>query len=184
MRHFRPQRRLFFAGCEGDSERAYVQLLNNLAEQRGLHIAIRAEPLNPGAGDPYAIMARAVERLAHRRKQGALFQHVAVFLDSDTSALSPERTRGAEALAAFSKIQLIWQRPNHEAVLLRHLDGCLELRPDAARSLAELKKRWPEYDKSGISAEELSRRIDYPQIVQAANTEPELRQFLRIVGLL
>ncbi len=161
-----------------------MALLNRLAELRQLHIWIHGEPLNPGAGDPLELVARAVGRLGQRRRQGAIYRHVAVFLDADTRDRSPNRTRDAQRLAQDYGVQLIWQIPNHEAVLLRHLDGCQTLRPDASRSLTELKKRWPEYDKSGISADKLARRIGYQHVVQAAGAEPELREFLRLVGLI
>lgn len=184
MRRRIPQRNLYFAGCEGDSERAYVALLNKLAESLGLHIWIHGEPLNPGAGDPLDLVARAVERLGQRRRQGVIFRHVAVFLDSDTRDQSPKRTQDARRLALDYRVQLVWQIPNHEAVLLRHLDGCQSLRPDATRSLAEIKKRWPEYNKSSISADKLARRIGHDHVVKAAGVEPELREFLRQVGLM
>jgi len=184
MRRRIPQRGLFFAGCEGDSERAYVALLNKLAEMRGLHVWVHGEPLNPGAGDPLDLVARAVQRLGQRRRQGTIYRHVAVFLDADTRDQSPQRTQDAQRLAQDYGVQLVWQIPNHEAVLLRHLDGCQSLRPDASRSLAELTRRWPEYEKSGISADKLARRIGYEQVVQAAGVEPELREFLRLLGLI
>ncbi len=184
MRRRIPQRGLYFAGCEGDSERAYVALLNKLAELRGLHVWIHGEPLNPGAGDPLDLVARAVERLGQRRRQGAIYRHVAVFLDADTRDQSPQRTQDAQRLAQDYAVQLVWQIPNHEAVLLRHLEGCQSLRPDASRSLVELKKQWPEYDKRGISADKLARRISYQHVVQAARVEPDLKDFLRLLGLI
>ena len=184
MRRWRPQRTLYFAGCEGDCERAYVTLLNKIAALRGLHVWIHGEPLNPGAGDPLALVARAVERLGQTRRQGTIYRHVAVFLDADTLHQSPQRTLDARRLAHDYGFQLVWQNPNLEAVLLRHLDGCQYLRPDGSRSLAELKRRWPEYDKSGISADKLAHRIGYQEVERAASVEPELREFLRMVGLI
>jgi len=183
MRPRWPQRSLFFAGCEGDSERAYVARLNQLAEARGLHIWIHGGPLNPGAGDPLALVQKAVQQLQDKRRRGTRYRYAAILLDADTRDQDPERARQVQLEARKVDIQLVWQNPNHEAVLLRHLDGCQNLRPDARQSLAELKKRWPEYDKSGISADKLSQRIGYQQIVRAANVEPELGTFLRRIGL-
>jgi hypothetical protein len=43
---------------------------------------------------------------------------------------------------------LIWQEPCHEAVLLRHVAGCDQLRPQtSAAAIAELRKCWPDYQK-------------------------------------
>jgi hypothetical protein len=175
---------LFFAGCEGNSERAYVALMNRLAESVGLAVSIHGEPLNPGAGDPIALIARAIERIRHKRQHGAYYRRCVVFLDSDTTDREPERATRARLLASEADIRLVWQRPNHEAVLLRHLPGCRDLRPDASRSLADLRKHWANYDKGTVTALEMSRYIARPQVEQAATVEPELREFLEIVGLL
>ena len=171
MRRRRPlirQRELYFVGCEGDGERAYVALLNTLAQDRGLHLWIQAEPLNPGAGDPLALVERAVERLAHKRRNGVRYRHKAIFLDWDRAEETPERTQRAIRLSQQKGIQLVWQRPNLEAVLLRHLDGCQQLDPPADRSLIELQKRWPEYQKSGISGVKLWRRIGFDAVMQSS----------------
>ncbi|MCW5699137.1 MAG: hypothetical protein KIT00_04790 [Rhodospirillales bacterium] len=179
-----PQRKLYFAACEGDGERAYVALLNRLAGDRRLHIWIHGEPLNPGAGDALAMVERACERLAFRRRKGATYGHAVLFLDSDTAENTPERTQRAWSTAQEHGIQLIWQRPNLEAVLLRHLGGCERLQPPATQSFVELQRRWPEYDKRGISADKLARRIGYPQVVQASQVEPDLQAFLLKIGLI
>jgi hypothetical protein len=179
-----PQRDLFFAGCEGACERAYVALLNIVAEMRGLHIWIQGELLNPGAGDPLALVERALDRIAHKRRhRGTSYRHAAVFLDADRAGETRQRSATARQLAAQEGLQLIWQVPNFEAMLLRHLNGCRDLRPPAERSLADLQRQWPDYDKSTISADKLARRIGYPQIVQATEVENELRAFLQRVGL-
>jgi hypothetical protein len=183
MRHSLPQRTLYFVGCEGDSEQAYLALLNKLAEERGLYIGIHGDRLNPGAGDPLELVKKAIQRLEDRRRRSTKYRYTAVFLDADTREQHSERARQALLMARDADIQLVWQTPNPEAVLLRNLDGCQDLRPDATQSLAELKKRWPEYDKSGISAHRLSLRIGYQQVVQAANVEHELGTFLRRIGL-
>ena len=78
---------------------------------------------------------------------------------------------------------LIWQAPDHEAVLLRHLPGCETMRPPAGASLAALRRQWPEYEK-GLSAQQLAERIDLPQVQQASAVEADLRRFLLAIGLI
>jgi hypothetical protein len=34
-------------------------------------------------------------------------------------------------LAQAAHLHLLWQEPSHEALLLRHLDGCQTLRPSS-----------------------------------------------------
>jgi len=179
-----PQRELFFAGCEGESEFAYVALLNQIAEAHGLHIRIQNERLNPGAGDPLGLVRRAVDVLDRRRRQDTTYRFKAVFLDADVRDSVPDRTRDAMELARQAGVHLIWQAPNHEAVLLRHLDGCQNLRPAGDACLSELRRRWPDYDKAGVTAQRLAVRIGIRQIVQACAVEPDLKLFLRAIGLI
>ena len=178
-----PERKLAFVGCEGDSELAYVALLNDIATARGLHIRFQAEALNPGAGDHCALIERAATRLLHRKRQGTRYVATAVLLDRDQWGVSPERDTRSTAIAGKQRLLLLWQRPNHEAVLLRHLDGCQALQPPAAASLTELRRRWPEYDKAGITAAMLGRRIGYQQVLQACTVEAELRELLQRMGM-
>ncbi len=179
-----PQRALYFVGCEGLGERAYAALINKIARSKDLHLSVQGELLNPGAGDPLALVNRAVERLAHKRKHRTSYKHAAIFLDSDRANDTPNRTNQAIRTAEEHAIQLVWQKPNLEAVLLRHLAGCQLLQPIAERSLIELQRRWPEYNKSGLSADKLGRKIGYDQIVQAAQVEDDLREFLMCIGLI
>lgn len=178
-----PQRTLHFVGCEGESERAYVALLQKLADSRSLHVHLHGELLKPGAGDPLSLVDLAIDRLKIRRSRGAHYRHVAILLDDDKSAEAPARSRQAIDLARRNDIRVVWQRPNFEAVLLRHLAGCAQLQPSADRSLAELQRHWPEYDKRGISAAMLARRIDFGEVAQAAAVEPDLAELLRAIGL-
>jgi hypothetical protein len=178
-----PQRRLAFVGCEGDSELAYIALLNDIAQTRNLHIRFQPEPLNPGAGDHCALVERAAERLARRRRQGTTYAVAAVLLDHDQWGTAPDRDLRCTAVAVRNGLLLVWQRPNLEAVLLRHLNGCQTLRPPAAASLDELRRRWPDYEKGGMTAARLGARIGYPQIQQACTVEAELRQLLQQMSM-
>ena len=105
-------------------------------------------------------------------------------MDSDQAEEEPERAYRARRLAELNGILLIWQRPCHEALLLRHMPGCSNRKPPSC-SVAHraLKKVWPEYEKPMPRAQ-LSARIVIGAIQQAAGVEPELRAFLIAIGLL
>jgi len=68
-----PRRRIFL-GCEGKSEHAYGTLLGRLARDRqDIHVHIDVVGLNPGAGDPLALVepaCREVARGEHGRVSG------------------------------------------------------------------------------------------------------------------
>jgi len=173
------RRRRIFVGCEGESERGYVALLRRLLEER--HGRFHLETIVLGGGDPLAIVQTAERQLRQRtRRDGPYAAHV-VFLDADRRALAQERVRRAEQLAAKLAITLVWQEPCHEALLLRHLPDCAQLRPPTAdAALAELRRRWDGYEKA-MPAIQLLARLNREAVLQAAGVEPGLRAFLAAV---
>lgn len=177
-----PQRRVFFVGCEGESEAAYVALLNEHIRRRALAVALRAFHLNPGAGDPLELVRRALQQIKQRHSRGDRFAMSVVFLDQDKCVEAPARCQQAGALARDHGIHLIWQEPDHEALLLRHLPGCAALRPPRGTSMPALTQRWPEYRKP-MTAASLAVRLDETCVLQARNVEPALAVFLNAIGL-
>ena len=139
-------RRPIYLGCEGSSENGYGALLNRLASEiHTLHLHIHHEILQPGAGDPLALVQRAVERIANLQRRRATFAITAVLIDRGTA----QKNAAAAALAAEHGIDhLIWQDPDHEGFLLRHMPGCAQHRPPQGASLATLRQHWPDYDKA------------------------------------
>lgn len=51
-----------FLGCEGESEQAYGQLLNDLLQAAGHPVHLEVVNLSPGAGDPASRLRRAGSR--------------------------------------------------------------------------------------------------------------------------
>lgn len=179
-----PPRRRIFLGCEGESEQGYGALLSRIAEEHGLHLAPQIVLLRPGGGDPLALVQLAIAKIREdERKRGEFFIK-AVLLDEDRLGHAPDRDQLLYTEAAQSDLRLIWQGPSHEALLLRHLPGCQNLRP-ATTQLAqqELTRRWPEYRKP-MSAVRLASRIGFGEITAACEVEPSLCDFLRRCGLL
>jgi hypothetical protein len=181
----RPQRRPVFLGCEGQSERGYATLIGRLRDELrpDLHLDVRL--LRPGGGDPLALVQRACEIIARNEHNHDIRYAVrAILLDSDKLGQNPPRDQTMLRIAEGAGLSLIWQEPSHEALLLRHLDGCQTLRPQSsAAARIELLRRWPDYIK-GSSADRLSTRIGAQQIAAAASVEPSLREFLHAIGLL
>ena len=178
-----PQRVPIFVGCEGDSEAAYVALVRALAEDADLPVHIHVEPFPAGVGDPLARVERAVLRLRQLRKQRGDFRSRFILLDSDQLELARERGDRAIRLALDNDIQLIWQRPCHEALLLRHLPNRADRRPANARdSTRALQADWDGYAKP-MTRVLLSTRLDIEAVYRAARVEPELAAFLRVIGL-
>ncbi|MER2263819.1 hypothetical protein [Methylobacterium oxalidis] len=178
-----PQRRRVFLGCEGESEQSYGRLLALLAEARERPVFIDAVVLQPGGGDPLAIVERAADALRRRALRSGTYVARAVLLDADKRGLAPDRDARIDPLARRSGLRLIWQEPCHEGLLLRHLEGCSDLRPpDAERALHELRRRWPEYRK-GLPALRLAEQVDAAAVLRAARMHEALAAFLGEIGL-
>ena len=176
-----PQRRPIFFGGEGQSEAGYGTLISRIArETQDVHVHVHVECLQPGAGDPLELVERAATMIANIERRRSPFAVKAVLLDIG----SPQKNREAVILARRVGIQhLIWQAPDHEALLLRHLEGCDQRRPPAGASLAALQREWAEYEK-GMPAQSLARRIGMADIRRACGVEDELRAFLAAIGLI
>jgi hypothetical protein len=174
-----PRRRIFL-GCEGSSEHAYGTLLARLARDReGMHVHIDVVGLNPGAGDPLALVERACQEVIRGERGRVPYAIKALLLDDDKIGLAPERD--AQIPARAGELLLIWQRPIHEGFLLRHLGGCEALRPTKDRCLQRLQREWPSYTKP-MTAGKLAERITPAEIERACAVESDLKKFLRATG--
>ena len=179
-RTIQPRARIF-VGCEGESERSYVAWLREAIDADGLNLHLDAVLLKPGAGDPLRLVELAVRRMREQEDKRGVYRSRAILLDADRR----EEVRGGREevarLADEAHIQLIWQEPNHEALLLRHLPGCETLRPSAARAEATLRQKWPDYTK-GVSARRLAAQLRPEDLRRALRVEAELAAFLAALG--
>jgi len=179
-----PQRKRIYLGCEGESEQSYGKRLNEIADEAGLHLHIDCDVLQPGSGDPLALIEMAVRHIRQKVSNRGLFAHRAVILDADKLNISPDRDARIPRLAESHSIQLIWQRPCHEGFLLRHFPRRDTIRPlTAGLAMAALVNFWPEFRK-GMTARELATRIDQASVLRAAAVEPDLNAFLALIGLI
>ncbi len=178
-----PQRRRVFLGCEGESERGYGALIGRLLEKRRRDVHLHVELLKPGGGDPLALVELARRRIAEgERKRETPYAHRAVLMDADRLGQSPLRDAQIAPIAQAARLQIIWQRPCHEALLLRHLEGCQKLRPPTSvQALADLRQRWPDYVK-GMPALRLADQIDHAAIERVLQVEAELAGFCASIG--
>lgn len=179
-----PQRRRLFVGCEGESERSYGAFLTRLIEEGELAVHLDTVVLQPGGGDPCAIVELAVQRIAQKQKnRGEPYDRKIVLLDADRLGAVPDRDQRLLQISRREDLHLVWQRPCHEAMLLRHIDGCAQLAPpDSTAAVRELRRRWDDYRK-GMSAARLAERLDLDAVARAAAVENDLAVFLAEIGL-
>lgn len=175
------RRARIFLGCEGESEQSYGAFLQRLADENGLMVHILPANLRP-AGDPLALAEKATKVFGIEQRKGG-FVGKAIILDADRLDDPPDRGRRAVDLLQREGFTTIWQRPDHEGLLLRHFAGHANDSPPRGRSLQALQVVWPEYHKN-MPAIDLKRKLALPDVQRAAGTTHELRQLLEIVGLL
>ena len=175
------QRRRVFVGCEGESEQSYVAVI-----KRHVDVAAAFHLVAPvlNGGDPLAIVESAKKAIRAESLKGRVpFVQRFVLLDSDLLGKTPARDAACKELARIEHIILIWQEPCHEAMLLRHLQGCETKRPrNTAASYEALRREWPRYRKN-MAALELEERINAQSLKRAIHYDLEVAVFLRAVGV-
>ena len=175
------RRSRFFLGCEGESEQAYGVHLNRLAEDMGLHVHIQPFNLRP-AGDPLALAQKAVKIFGREARNGG-FAGKAILIDADRFNEPPGRGLVAQNLLTDEGFTTIWQRPDHEGLLLRHFAGYETHDPPRGASLSALRAVWPIYRKN-MAAADLKVKLTLDNVRQATSAIPELRTFLTMIGLI
>jgi RloB-like protein len=179
----RPRKARVFVGCEGKSEFEYVRFISLLCDQAKLPVHIVADNLAP-QGDPLARVETAIKRIKHLELSRDIFAFRCILLDDDQNDQALQRAAKAKQLAQQNAISLIWQSPNHEAMLLRHFEGHTNDRPQtSAIAEQQLKAVWPEYTK-GMERREIGKRLDIDTLKRATGVEPDLGRFLTQLGLI
>jgi hypothetical protein len=172
------QRTRIYLGCEGPSEQSYGKRLGEIAEAAGLHLYFDNDVLQPGGGDPLALVELAIRRIKVKEAKRTSFAHRAILLDRDKWGIKPERDTQIEPLARRNRLHLIWQEPCHEGFLLRHLERHEAARPITSDLASQaLKRIWAEYHKP-MAAMQLASKIDLEAVRRAASVDAALAAFL------
>lgn len=182
MRTRKPQRRVIYVGCEGQSEAGYLAFIQDFALQLHPPVQLAIEDLSPKAGDPLKRVQRFIQKIEKRRRTRGAPELRFLFLDEDQLMLDSERAIQTKTLATKHKIDLVWQSPCFEALLLRHFPKCQDNRPpDTKSSLEALARVWPDY-KKGLPRVVLAKKLNWEAVQRAASVEPALDRFLRSIG--
>ncbi len=177
-----PSRSRIYLGCEGSSEVGYGLIIQELADDAKSHLYIDTDDFGTRAGAPRTRVDIAINRIRKKESSRGPFLHKAILMDFDQVERNEQEYARVNQLAREADIHIIWQRPCHEALLLWHLPGCADRRPQTTvLAEAQLKKEWPEYLKP-MNRVKLAQRINLAGLRQAANVEPELAKFLHAIG--
>ena len=165
-----------FVGCEGASERSYIRWLQALADEQNK--SVHFDPHIAGGGDPLSVVEQSLTKMKAQERKTRKYKHRAILFDTDKIGQSPQRDAQIPVRLKGQNISLLSQEFDHEALLLRHFKNCHTLRPPKKRSLVELKKRWPEYDKPADSLE-LGKRLSLADFERMLGVEPAFNDFFR-----
>ena len=172
-------RRAIFVGAEGDSERAFAGFLQRCCDEAGLHVHL---DIRPGTGGDSVSVVEEARRRLERHPARREFKHTLVLLDRDRVNQDRAAGRDAPALAARSHLEIAYQEPNLEGLLLRLHEGHAQRRAAATSAERELRQVWPEYRKPP-TVDQLRQRFVVSDVRRAAQYDQELRKLLNIIGL-
>lgn len=96
-----------------------------------------------------------------------------VLLDRDRLQRDRKNGRDAHAVASRWRLEIVFQDPNLEGLLLRLHPGYEHRRPAAKDTLAALRRVWREYSKPP-TADELIQRFALDDLRRAARHDDEL----------
>ena len=173
-------RQVIFIGVEGKSDQSFTRFLQFCCDGEGLHLHLNVR--TGSGGDSVSVVREAARRL-QRHQDRKVISHRLVLLDRDRYAQDVQAGRDAQVVASRSKLEIIFQNPNLEGILLRLHPGHERREIAAGDSMAELRKVWSDYRKSSLTADQLNRRFDVSDLRRAARHDKALRRLLDVLGL-
>ncbi len=172
-------RRSIYIGVEGRSDRAFVQFLGKVCESQGRHLHLYVKPAN--GGDSVAVIQSAAHHLSKSSLSKEFHQRL-VLLDGDRIEQDGKAGRDAGGVASNHGFEIILQTPNLEGLLVRLHPGHEDRQLQASVAKTELRKLWPEYEKSLI-VQQLEHRFDLDSLRRVAKHDTHLQRLLTILEL-
>lgn len=173
------KRTRYFFSVEGEGEQSVIKWMQELSDQKGLHVHLDCEVLKGGGYK--AMLERAVHSWKRKERQKA--KSSILLVDGDRA----ERDDGWSLTklrqeAAKHKFLVCVQNPNLEGLLLRLMPGKESAQPNSANVQAQLRNAWPNYKKPA-DARTLAGKFTLSDLLRVAKIDSELSSLLAIVGL-
>ena len=172
-------RQIIFIGGEGPSERAFGRFLDRCCDEADLNLHL---DVKPGTGGDLLAVVEDAERRLERHPARKEIKASIVLLDRDRLDQDIRADRDPRALARRLGIEIVFQEPDPEGLLLRLHPEQEHRRVPSANTMKELRKVWPEYRKPP-TAHQLTERFSVSDLRRAAEHDCELRKLLEILGL-
>ncbi len=171
----KPRQRIFVA-VEGSWEQSFVKWLSLLCDQHNAHLHL--DVANACGGDPLAIVECAVRDRKLRARKGP---YIAAIILLDDDQLDQNQNRGTQALqlAQAEGLDLMFQHPNFEGLMLQLHAGYETRRPPPNRALPELQRVWPEFEKRKVAGIDISQRFTIEDLRRAGNHNNDIARLRR-----
>ena len=170
--HERYRRARFFLAVEGESEQSFIKWLDILANQNGLHIHLDCKNLGGGGYESMLEQCKKYKAIGSKAKQSILIVDTDRALRGD-DGWSLERLKRE---AAKNKIEVCFQKPKFEGLLLRLFAGYEQrLELSATEANHQLLKLWPNYVKPE-DAISLTKKFSLSDLFRAAQFDFELKR--------
>ncbi|RYF19185.1 MAG: hypothetical protein EOO77_10495 [Oxalobacteraceae bacterium] len=122
-------------------------------------------------------MEHAEKKLKEQERRKGKYAFKAVLLDSDRMGIDANRDALMSQIIGRVGFTLLDQHEIHEAILLRHFDGCHLLRPRKAQTEKRLLREWPDYEKPA-DAISLRQNLDFDGLLRMLSVEKKFDRFL------
>ena len=156
-----------------------LRVFLHLCDEAGLHVHLDVRPQDGGGS--VAVIEQAGRWLKRNRSRRE-YQARLVLLDRDRIEAEPREGMQAQAAATRYKLEIVFQDPNLEGLLVRLHAGQEQRKIRASDSENELRKMWPEYQKPP-TAEQLHQRFTLDDVRRAAVHDQHLQKLLEVIGL-
>lgn len=164
--------------CEGESELGYGKFLNIVAARSDRPLHFISENLRGGNSE--TLVLRALKKIENTPRYRNI-SHRALILDSDRPSENSGSHQSAITIANNNRIILLWQRPCHEAFLVRHFARYQSHEPPTAEIAFQLlKSEWPNYRK-GLQGSEYAACLSEKNIQISRETFTEYDEFLKSI---
>jgi hypothetical protein len=181
MRATFKRRTRFFVAVEGESEQSFVAWLQRLAFQEDL--AIHLDTMVLHGGGFASMLHQAVTEEKRRAGKRGPYKCRFLLVDEDRSHRGDWSVEKLKGEAKRHQMQVCVQRPNHEGLLYRMVNGHENDFVTATTAQAKLRACWRTYEKP-VNAQKLDQRYSLGDLLRTANFDEDLCYLLRTIGML
>lgn len=174
------RRTRYFVGAEGESEQSLVKWIQELSEQRGLHIHLDCHPLGGGG---YSTMLNTAVVYRKRGLTKGSYKASFLLVDDDRAVTGDLSVDQLRARAADQGLTLCCQTPNIEGLLCRMLPGRERTTLDATAARRQVQTLWPEYRKPA-DTRTLARKFSLEDLLRVAAVDEDVAALLRAISMI